>query len=312
MEKVFKNTMVFFDRKYYYKKILGDSKKFMEIPMRLGKYTIFFVLIIGSLSLLWSQEKISPNYKVGPQDMIEITVFGHDEFNRSVRVSEEGKITFPYIGEIEINGLTMLEIENKLKSAIEKVLLVDATVIIFIKEFHSQKVSLFGAVEKQGQYQLEGPETLLSLLSKAGGITESAGKEIIVIRQLPDKTTRSLRIPIHDLLMNGDPSLDIPLQANDKINVPIDELVKIYFVGEVINPGVLEVKSSKMPMLHQAIIQVGGFTPKAAQKRVMIKRLGPDGKEQTFTYNVRAILKGRKNDVLLKENDTVYIPETIF
>ena len=245
--------------------------------MRCCKYTFFSVFFIASLSLLGFQEKISPNYRVGPQDMIEITVFGHDEWNRSVRVSEEGKIPFPFIGEIDINGLTRLEIEKKLKTAIDERLLVNAQVIVFIKEFHSQKISLFGAVGNQGQYELEGPETLLSLLSKAGGMTENAGEDILVIRQLPDKTTRSLKISIHDLMMNGDPALDIPLQTNDKINVPKAEMVKLYFVGEV-----------------------------------MIKRMGPDGKEQVLKFNVRAILKGRKQDVPLKDNDTIYVPETIF
>lgn len=280
--------------------------------MKRSKYIIFSVVLMASLSLLWSQEKISPNYRVGPQDMIEITVFGHPEWNRSVRVSEEGKIPFPYIGEIEINGLTRLEIEKKLKTAIDETLLVDAHVIVFIKEFHSQKVSLLGAVRNQGQYELNGPETLLSLITKAGGISENADKDIIVIRQLPDKTARTLRIPIYDLMIKGDSMLDIPLQANDIINIPIEEKVKIYFVGEVNKTGVLEVKRSEIPNLHQAIIQQGGFTQKAAQKRVMIKRMGPDGKEQILTFNVRAILKGRKKDVPLKENDTIYVPETIF
>ncbi len=283
-----------------------------EISMKRSKYTIFFVLFMSSISLLCSQAIISLNYRVGPQDMIEISVIGHPEFSRSVRVSEEGRILFPYIGEIKISGLTRQEIEKKLKTAIDESLLQDAQVIVSIKEFHSQKVSLLGAVGSRGQYELNGLETLLSIISKAGGISENAGKDIIVIRQLPDKTTRTLRIPIYDLLMKGDPSLDIPLQANDIINVPIDEMVKIYFVGEVNSTGVLEVKRSEIPTLQQAIIQKGGFTKKAAQKRVMIKRMGPDGKEQILTYNVRAILKGRKKDVPLKENDTIYVPETIF
>ncbi len=280
--------------------------------MRRNKYIILSALLVTSLSLLWSQEKISPNYRVGPQDMIEIKVFGHPEYDRNVRVSEEGKIAFPYIGEIDINGLTRLEIERKLKSAIDKKLLVDAQVIVSILEFHSQTVSVFGAVGNQGQYELDGPETLLSLIAKAGAISENAGEYIIVIRKLADNSTRTLRIPIFDLVTGGDPTLDIPLQSSDVINVPIDELVKIYFVGEVNSPGILEVKRSKIPMLYQAIIQKGGFTPKAAQKRVMIKRIGPDGKERISTHNARAILKGRRKDVPLKENDTIYVPETIF
>jgi len=280
--------------------------------MRRCKVALFSFVFIASLSLLFSQDKISPNYKVGPQDMIEITVFGHPEYSLTVRVSEEGRIRFPYLDEIDVNGLTRLEIERKLKIEIEKKLLVEAQVIVTIIEFHSQTVSVFGAVGAQGQYTLDGPETLLSLIAKAGAITEDAGEYIIVIRQLPDRTTRTLRIPIFDLVTGGDPTLDIPLQTNDVINVPIDELIKIYFVGEINNPGILEVKRSKIPTLYQAIIQKGGFTPKAAQKRVRIKRTNPDGSEQTLKVNARAILKGRKKDIPLKENDTIYVPETIF
>ncbi|MFC2166821.1 polysaccharide biosynthesis/export family protein [Acidobacteriota bacterium] len=279
--------------------------------MKWRKYTVLFTLFVASLSLLWSQERISPNYRVGPQDLIEITVVGHDEFHRSVRISEEGKIPFPYIGEIDINGLTRLEIESKIKIAIDEYLLQNAQVIVSIMEFRSQKISLFGAVGSQGQYALNGPETLLSLLSRAGGISEDAGENIIVIRKLEGNESRTLKIPIMDF-MEGDPTLDIPLQADDIINIPKTELVKIYFVGEVNKTGVLEVKKSKIPTLHQAIIQQGGFSPKAAQKRVKIKRIGPDGVEQILTINVRAILKGRKKDVPLKENDTIYVPETLF
>jgi len=243
--------------------------------------------------------------------MMEISVLDHPELSRTVRVSEEGTIPFPYLGEIDINGLTRLEMEKKIKTAIDEILLQDSQVIVSIIEFQSQKVSLFGAVGNQSQYHLDGPETLLSLLSRAGGITESAGENIIVIRRLRDNKSRTLRIPISDF-MAGDPTLNIPLQNNDIINVPIDELVKIYFVGEINKPGVLSIKKSEIPMLHQAIIQQGGFTAKAAQKRVRIKRTNPDGTEQTLTINVRAILKGRKKDVPLQENDTIFVPETIF
>lgn len=311
MDKVFRKTIVSFNGRDYNNILLGFRKNFLEIPMKLGKYTLLFAFFIGSMSFLSSQEKISPNYRVGPQDLLEISVLGHTELSRSVRVSEEGTIPLSYIGEIEIKDLTRLEIEKKLKEAIDEILLQDAQVIVFIKEYHSQKVSLLGAVGSQGQFELNGPETLHSLISRAGGILESAGEDILVIRKLPDKTTRTLRISISDF-MNGDSSLDIPLQADDIINVPIDEMVNLYFVGEINTTGVLKVRKSKIPTLLQAIIQQGGFTAKASRRSVMIKRKGPDGTEQILTYNVRAILKGRKNDVPLKENDTIYVPETIF
>jgi polysaccharide export outer membrane protein len=279
--------------------------------MRRTAFVIVLSVFVCS-SILLPQEIASPNYRIGPQDLLEITVFGHSELDQSVRVSEDGTIFFPYIEEIKVDGLTRAEAEKKIKYLLEEKLLQDAQVTVFIREFQSKKVSLLGAVRNPGQFGLHGPQTLLELISRAGGFSEEVGDEIIVIRRLQDRTTRPLTISIKDLVQNGDPMLNIPLQANDVINVPKDELVKIYLAGEIANPGVLEIKKSKMPTLLQAIIQRGGFTRRAAQKKVKIKRIGDDGEEQIITVNAKFILKGKKKDILLEENDVVYIPETIF
>jgi len=261
---------------------------------------------------LYSQQKYSADYKIGPKDLLEISVFGLDELNKTVRVSEDGKITLPLLGEIEVEGLTKVELERKLSQLLEEKYLQNPQVTIFIREYQSKMVSVLGAVRTPGSYGLIGRQSLLQIIAQAGGLTPDAGNEIIVMRQLDDGSSISLKIPIEGLFIKGDPKFNIPLRPNDVINIPVDKIVFIYVTGQVRSPGAIEVRRSNIPTLLRAIAQAGGFSDRAAKTRVVIKRKGESRKEKKITVNVKDIIKGKKEDIQLKENDVVYVPETIF
>lgn len=273
-------------------------------------FTVVFLLLFSFY--LSSQEKYSTDYRVGPKDLLEISVFGLDELNKTVRVTEDGKITLPLLGEVEVEGLTKAELEVKLKQLLEEKWLHNPQVTIFIQEHQSKRVSVLGAVGNPGPYELLGRQTLLQIISQAGGLTQEAGNEIIVMRQLPDGTSKSLKISIDDLILKGDATLNIPLQPDDTVIIPIDRTVYIYVFGQVRSPGALEVRKSNIPTLIQAIAQAGGFSERASKGGVLIKRIDENGEEIEIKVNVRNILKGKRKDIQLKENDTVYVPETIF
>jgi len=269
---------------------------------------LFFML----LCLIWGQEKETAEYKIGAQDLLDISVFGLKELNGTVRVSEEGKISLPLLGEIHVEGLTKAELEKRLSQLLEEKYLQNPQVTIFIKEYQSKRVFMLGAVKESGPYDLLGRQTLLQLISRAGGLTADAGDEIMVIRQLRDGTNRSFRIPIEDLILKGDTTLNIFLEPNDIVNIPADKAVFVYVFGQVNKPGALEVKKSNIPTLLRAIAQAGGFSDRASKSGVIIKRVGQEGKGVQIKVNVKDIIKGKREDVQLKENDVVYVPETIF
>ncbi|MBD3414630.1 MAG: hypothetical protein GF421_09390 [Candidatus Aminicenantes bacterium] len=274
---------------------------------------IFCILLAFVMALpVYAQEQRSLEYKIGPQDLLEITVFGLDEMNKTVRVSEDGNITLPLLGEIEVQDLTKSELEQKLARLLEEKYLQDPQVTIFISEYQSKRVSILGAVSAPGRYELLGRQTLLHMIAQAGGMTDQAGDEIIVVRETEDGSSKSLRIPLDDLVIKGDSSLNIPLEPGDIVNIPIDMMVHVYVFGQVNSPGALEVKKSNIPTLVQAIAQAGGFSDRAARGRVMIKRKNEQGEAEEIKVNVKAIMKGKSDDVSLKENDVVFVPETIF
>jgi len=272
---------------------------------------VLAVIFIAS-SFLYSQEAKGTDYKIGPKDLLEISVFGLDELNKTERVSEEGKITLPLLGEIEVDGLTKSELEVKLARLLEEKYLQDPQVTIFIAEYQSKRVTIMGAVQTPGWYELVGRQTVLDVIAKAGGLTNEAGIEMFVMRQNPGGKNSSVQISLDDLILNGNAELNIPLEAGDIVNIPIDRIVNVYVMGQVRSPGALEVKRSRIPTLLMAIAQAGGFAERASKGGVLIKRIGKDGKEIKIKVNVKNIIKGKIDDIQLLVDDVVVVPETIF
>ena len=273
----------------------------------IGLFGLFLLILPKSMLC---QEELAYEYKIGPRDLLELTVIGFEDVNKRYRVSEEGKINLPYLGDVEVEGLTRGELEKKLVQLLqEKNYMQTPQVSILIVEFQSKRVYVLGAVGTTGPFELLGRLTLLKLLSQAGGLTAEAGNEIIITRQLPDGNKTSLKISVEGLILKGDASLDIPLQPDDIINVPVDKTVLIYITGQVRNPGVLQVRKSSIPTLLRAIAQAGGFADRASKGGVVIKRTNEAGKEIEIKVDVGDIMKGKRKDVPLLEGDVVIVPE---
>ena len=294
------------------------------------KIRLFFSVLLILVSALIAQEKQSstsrPNpqenqvegrdyfvreYVIGPRDLLEIKVFELPEFDHTVRVSEDGTITLPLLGTIKVGGLTKDKIEKKLSEQLDKYVK-NAQVSVFIKEYQSSRVAIIGAVEKPGMYELVGRQTLLQMISQAGGFKENAANEIYVLREGQDGNTASLAIDLEDLLLNGNQKLNIPIYPNDVINVPVDRLITVFVFGEVRNPGAIQVKMSQKVTLLQAIAQAGGLSENASKRGVIVKRKDKSGKELNIQVNLNDIIKGKKKDIPLKEGDVVIVKESIF
>ncbi len=277
-----------------------------RMAMFLAGYFMLFSLV------LLSQDGGRREYKIGPRDLLEIRVFGLDELNQTVRVSETGKITLPLLGEIDVGGLVNSELERKLEGLLKKDYLQNPQVSVFIREYQSRNVSVLGAVGTPGQYEIHGNQTLLQIIAQAGSLTEEAGDEIIIFRSQEDGKDRSLRISIDELFLNGDVSLNVRLEPDDIITVPPDKEVTIFVYGKVNKPGALLVKRSNIPTLQRAIAQAGGFAEGASKGGVILTRKGEGGKETRIKVNVKDIIKGKRQDIQLKEDDVIYVPESIF
>ncbi|HUU41905.1 MAG TPA: polysaccharide biosynthesis/export family protein [Desulfatiglandales bacterium] len=284
----------------------------MKVKIRDHALIYLVSLTMFFSGVLFSQEQFVTEYRMGPKDLLEITVIGFEDLNRQYRISEDGKIGLPYLGDVEVQGLTKSELEKRLAELLKEKYLENPQVTVVIVEHQSRKVYLIGAVTTPGPYDLMGRLTLLKLISQAGGLSANAGSEIIIIRLLPDGSKTSLKISVEDLILKGDASLDIPLQPEDIISIPVDKIVQIYVTGQVRTPGALSVRKSNIPTLLRSIAQAGGFAERASKRSVIIKRIEESGKEIKIQANVDDIIKGKSKDIQLQENDIVIVPEKLF
>jgi len=258
------------------------------------------------------QDNFVKEYKIGRKDLLQIKVPDVAELaNLEIRVSEDGTINAPYIGNLKIQGMTKDEVEKKIADILSEKYVRNPQVTVFIKEYQSQQISVIGAVNKPGMYEIVGRQNLLQILSKAGGLTETASDVILIIREGKDGTSTSLKIDLEDLMVNGNPKLNIPVQANDVINIPVDRPIIIYVYGAVKNPGALQTKPSQKITLLKAIAQAGGLGD-SAKSTVSVKRMNKQGKEELIKVNLKDIIKGKIPDVVLMEGDVVIVEESIF
>ncbi len=253
----------------------------------------------------------SYDYQIGAKDLLEISVFEVPELNITVRVSENGLVNLPLLGEIKAEGLNRFELEKRIAALLEKSYLKNAQVTIFIKEFQSKKISVMGAVKDPGMHDLIGRQTLLQIISMAGGLSEQASGTVIIFRQFKNAPSQSLVVKIDDVLLKADPKYNIPIFPGDIINVPGSQFLDIYVFGQVKNPGTIRMKKgSDEVTLLRAIAQVGGFSGRARRGKVMITRT-INGVEKKINVDVTDILSGKRRDFVLQAFDVIFVPESV-
>jgi len=261
------------------------------------------------------------DYKIGPEDLLEISVFEEEKLNKTLRVSSQGNISFPLLGTLHVKGLTASELEKEIRDLLAEKYFRDPHVSVFIKEYRSQRISVLGLVEKPGIYEVSGPKTILDMLAMAGGLKEDAGQLLFLIRTSPTEESSSgekkesamphpqtLVIDLDELLIKGDASLNLPVVSGDIINVPASG--KVFVGGEVFRPGGFPLKGKKLT-LSQAIVLAEGIKPEGDGAEAKIYRFTGKGNEKkVIPVNLYAVQNGEAADIYLKENDVVFVPKS--
>lgn len=244
------------------------------------------------------------DYRIGPKDLLEITVFELKDLNQTVRVAEDGSVTLTLLGRVEVAGLTAQELEKRLAALLNEKYTKEAHVTVFIKEY--QKISVIGAVSKPGVYELVGPTTLLQVIAQAGGLTNQATNELYIYRRDKEGQQKRLVVKLDDLMANGNQFM---LEPQDVVTAPVDQMVSVYIYGEVRTPGAVPYLRSKKISLLQAIAQAGGPTEWAHKSRVLIKRKDKvSGKEVKIPVDLKKIIGNKMADIILEEGDVIIVP----
>ncbi|HVS13045.1 MAG TPA: polysaccharide biosynthesis/export family protein [Thermoanaerobaculia bacterium] len=274
----------------------------------------FFVLlslVVATGAAASGQEEIPSGYRLGPKDLLAIQVFEVPELTTDVRVDDNGRINLQHLGEVLVDGLSVTELEARLKELLEQSLLQRASVAVQVKEFRSKPITVIGAVTSPGPLPFQGRVSLLEALTQAGGLTENRGDVVHVLRRAANGLTDQVSISVERLMVVADPKVNIPLLANDLVNVPPAVEVTISCLGEVSEPGALAFKSTDRITLLSAIARAGGLSDRAA-KKIKIRRTLRDGTEEILVADYKAILAGRAPDVPLQDGDVIVVEESFF
>jgi polysaccharide export outer membrane protein len=165
---------------------------------------------------------LDPDYRLQSEDVLQITVYEQSDLDTRVRISSTGEISFPLLGKIRVVGLTVGELEEKIELLLAKDYLVNPQVQIFIEQYHVKQVSVLGAVQKPGKYDMytERETTLLEAIAMAGGFTELANVNNTRIIRNEDGQQQTILVKVSDITKKGLKEKDIFLKAGDIIFVP--------------------------------------------------------------------------------------------
>ena len=252
------------------------------------------------------EEKFLPtdDYKISAGDILFIRVSPAEELSKEVVVSADGKIVFPLIGAIKVEGYTIKEAEKILQKNLA-VYITQPKVSITVKLYSRKQVFILGEVKSPGGYLYKDGLKLFELISQAGGLTKYAGTRNIKIYRGEKKEQKVIIANLDEII--ADPSKDILLLPGDIVEVP-KQPKTISVIGEVTYPGMYE--WYEQLDIIQALSLARGYTATAKLSSVKIFRETSSGQKQVINVNVAEILNGNlQKNVILEPGDVVYVPK---
>ena len=256
-------------------------------------------------------------YKIDPGDTLEITLWeGTTPKKEEILVREDGKLSFGFVEDLSVKGLTSSQLDHLLTTYIAEYVK-NPRIDVVVKDYNSKFVRVVGAIVYHGpgtgpgHYRLRGKASVLDMITRAGGPAKDANLQDVRIRR---KNGQSVSLDLFKTINQGDPSQDLVVDDGDLVFVPAlaEEGNRIYVFGEVENPGAYTFAGSDMH-LFDAISKAGGSTVFASAERTRIVRGDPTSPEIMI-----ADLKGLIEDgdlsqnVVLASGDLVYVPRSGF
>ena len=234
---------------------------------------------------------VSGQYLVGPQDVLNVTVYGEPQLSGRIRVDTDGTFPFQYLTRVRARGLTTAQIETALRKGLADGFLRNPQVSVEVVEYRSQSVFVTGEVRLPNKYSLPGNSTLMDVLTLAGSVTANAGNWVLITHaregagQGPaaiDASRADLRINLKDIQTGI--AQNIRVEDGDTIFVPKAE--RVWVVGHVRNPGGI-IHEDGMTVF-EAVSTAGGITEKGSNR-----------------FSIRRLVKGQMREIDAKAEDVL-------
>lgn len=261
---------------------------------------------LGATPLVAQQEVPAQreSLKIGPGDLLVITLFDTPEMSQEARVSDAGTVRLQFIGDMKITGYTSAQAAKAIEDALTQRNIMKAPqVTVKIKEYATQDVSVLGEVKGPGTYEITTPQSVLKIISLAGGLTDSANRMITIERH--DNPSEKL-----DYYLANDPTQalqSVPVvYPGDTVIVPRAPVV--YIMGDVARPGGYSIATNDSKLTILQLVAMAGSTNKTSKTNLRLIRKSDDGDQQEVPIHLAEIQKGKQPDIFLRQGDILYVP----
>jgi protein involved in polysaccharide export with SLBB domain len=254
-------------------------------------------------------------YKFGPGDTLEITLWeGTTPIREDILVREDGKISFGFVEDLSVKGMTSSELDGLLTTNFREYVK-NPRIDVVVKKYNSKFVRLSGAIASQGpgsgpgRYRLTGKTTALEVITQYGGTTKDADLGNIRIRR---KNGQTISMDLFKAINKGDLRQDMVLDDGDMVFVPTLEEGgnRVYVFGEVEKPGAYTFAGSDMH-LFDAISKAGGTTIFASTDATRVVR-GDPASPEIITADLKSLIEegDLSQNIVLAGGDMVYVPRS--
>jgi len=283
---------------------------------------VFLTGLSGGTKLISRDSQNRQGIIVGPDDTVSIVALDADEISKSWRVASSGELNLPMLGKIQAAGLTVDQLEQEVAKRMKRYYR-DPQVTVFVSEFRSQPVSVVGAVDKPGTYQLQGAKTLFQALLLSGGPKPDAGS-IVTLKRSSERGTipypgakteedgeyQVLELDLKEVMQGQSEAASVPVQPYDVISVSDIKLPRlVHIAGEVNKPGAVELLSQDTVSLMQVLAVAGGLTRTASPGKTMIMHLNAQGVQTSLAFvDLKKVMKGQAKDLDLSAGDIIIVP----
>lgn len=189
-------------------------------------FIVISLVTVGCSSIIQERDYDAPSgFMLGPEDVLEVTVWKNADLSRTTAIRPDGLISMPIIGDVQAAGLTADGLAHRIAERLKQFVAGNPAVSVSVKELNSYSIYVLGEVTKPGKYQAKSYVTLLQAISMGGGFTEYAKKnnlQVVRNRLNGDNKIHETRIPVRydDLLAGrGEPG-NIILLSGDTVIVP--------------------------------------------------------------------------------------------
>jgi polysaccharide biosynthesis/export protein len=245
-------------------------------------------IAVGILFLAFAVTGLAQTEKLGAGDALRITVHQQPDLTTDARISERGTVALPLVGEVKVAGLSQVEAAGAIAGSLKQGgFLKNPQVSVAVTAVRSRQVSVLGAVARPGRYPLDDTSSKLAdVIAAAGGISAAGADTVTVIREGKEQKVALL-------------GRSYELKGGETIHV--ERAPVFYIYGEVARAGAYRVEPGMTVM--QAIAAGGGITPRGSERRLKLRRAGPDGKLAETDTSLRDAVKA---------DDVIYVKEALF